>query len=49
MTTLEGALAADGYLLGDSCTAADLYPGSQLGWGMMARNASVQASVAASR
>ena len=33
VNTLEGAVSA-GYLVGDSFTAADLYIGSHLGWGM---------------
>jgi glutathione S-transferase len=32
---LEGALARGDYLVGDRFSAADLYVGSQLGWGMM--------------
>ena len=35
MNTLEGALSQSEYLAGDSFTAADLYVGSQLGFGMM--------------
>ncbi|HTE17531.1 MAG TPA: glutathione S-transferase family protein [Armatimonadota bacterium] len=33
LTALEGALSRD-YLVGDRFSAADLYVGSQLGWGM---------------
>jgi glutathione S-transferase len=33
--TLEDALARGPYLVGDSFTAADVYVGSQLGFGMM--------------
>jgi glutathione S-transferase len=36
MNTLEIALKADEYLSGPAFTAADLYVGAQLGWGMMA-------------
>ncbi len=32
---LDGAVAGGGYLAGDRFTAADLYLGSQIGWGMM--------------
>ena len=35
MTTLEGALTDRHYLVGDRFSAADLYLGAQLGWGMM--------------
>jgi glutathione S-transferase len=35
MGTLERALAASDYLAGDGFSAADLYLGAQLGWGMM--------------
>ncbi len=35
MQTLEHALAGREYLVGDRFSAADLYVGSQLGWGMM--------------
>jgi glutathione S-transferase len=35
MSTLEAALSRSDYLVGDSFTAADLYVGSQLGFGMM--------------
>ena len=35
MSTLEAALSQSEYLAGDSFTAADLYVGSQLGFGMM--------------
>ncbi len=34
-SALEGALAKGDYLVGDRFTAADLYVGSQIGWGMM--------------
>jgi len=32
---LEGAVAHDHYLCGEQFTAADLYVGAQIGWGMM--------------
>ena len=35
MNTLEAAVSRADYLVGDSFTAADLYVGSQLGFGMM--------------
>jgi glutathione S-transferase len=35
MSTLEAAVSRSDYLVGDSFTAADLYVGSQLGFGMM--------------
>ena len=35
LNTLDAALAHDEYLVGQSFTAADLYVGSHLGWGMM--------------
>src|SRR3984885_8274969 len=35
LTTLEQAVSRADYLVGDSFTAADLYLGSQLGFGMM--------------
>lgn len=35
MDTIEGALSRGDYLVGDGFTAADLYLGSHLGWGMM--------------
>lgn len=35
MNTLEAALSDGGYLVGNGFTAADLYVGSQLGFGMM--------------
>ena len=35
MTALEQAVSGSNYLCGDQFTAADLYLGSQLGWGMM--------------
>lgn len=34
MDTLEGALSRADYLVGDGFTAADVYLGSQIGWGM---------------
>jgi glutathione S-transferase len=34
MDALEGAVSRGGYLVGDRFTAADLYLGSHLGWGM---------------
>jgi len=34
MHALEGAVSGGGYLAGDSFTAADLYLGSHIGWGM---------------
>src|SRR5215212_2210921 len=34
MGTLEGALSGGDYLVGDRFTAADLYLGSHVGWGM---------------
>jgi glutathione S-transferase len=37
LDTLEGTLAAREYLVGDRFTAADVYLGSQLGFGMMFR------------
>lgn len=35
MSTLEAAVSRSDYLVGDSFTAADLYVGSQIGFGMM--------------
>lgn len=35
LDTLEGALAPGSYIAGDDFSAADVYVGSQLGWGMM--------------
>lgn len=35
MNALEGVLKSNEYLAGPAFTAADLYVGSQLGWGMM--------------
>lgn len=35
LDALDGALSRDEHLVGDRFTAADLYVGSQLGWGMM--------------
>ncbi len=35
MNALEGAVSRGDYLAGDSFTAADLYVGSQIGWGLM--------------
>ena len=34
LDTLEAAVSTDGYLAGDAFSAADLYVGSHLGWGM---------------
>ncbi len=34
MDTLEKAVPADGYIAGERFTAADLYVGSQIGWGL---------------
>ena len=34
MTALETAVAGKGYIVGDSFTAADVYLGSHIGWGM---------------
>jgi len=34
LNALEGAVKGRSYLVGDSFTAADLYVGAQLGWGM---------------
>ncbi|HEX5745868.1 MAG TPA: glutathione S-transferase family protein [Archangium sp.] len=34
LNTLEGALSKSDYLTGDRFTAADLYVGAQIGWGM---------------
>ncbi len=34
LNTLEGAVSRGDYLVGDRFTAADLYVGAQLGWGM---------------
>lgn len=34
MDTLERALSTDGYLAGETFTAADLYLGSHVGWGL---------------
>jgi glutathione S-transferase len=34
ITTLETALSGGTYLAGDRFTAADVYLGSQIGWGM---------------
>ena len=34
LDTLEGALAGGGYLAGETFTAADLYIGAQIGWGL---------------
>jgi glutathione S-transferase len=36
MNALEGVLKTNEYLAGSNFTAADLYVGAQLGWGMMA-------------
>ena len=35
LAAIEGALSGRDYLAGDRFSAADLYLGSQLGWGMM--------------
>lgn len=35
MDALEGAVSQGDYIVGDRFTAADLYIGSQIGWGMM--------------
>jgi glutathione S-transferase len=35
LNAMEGVLAGRDYLAGDRFTAADLYVGSHLGWGMM--------------
>jgi glutathione S-transferase len=35
LATLEGVLSKQTYLAGDAFSAADLYVGAQLGWGMM--------------
>lgn len=32
--TLEGAISKAPYLAGDTCTAADIYVGAHIGWGM---------------
>jgi glutathione S-transferase len=34
LNALEGAVAHAGYIAGDSFSAADVYTGSQIGWGM---------------
>ena len=34
VAALEGALAGKEFLIGDSFTAADVYVGSHIGWGM---------------
>lgn len=34
LSTLEAAVSGDGYIAGDRFSAADVYVGSQLGWGM---------------
>lgn len=34
MDTLEQAVAGEGYIAGDSFSAADIYVGTQIGWGM---------------
>jgi len=34
MDTLEQAVAGEGYITGDSFSAADIYVGTQIGWGM---------------
>lgn len=35
MDTLETAVSGDGYVAGDQFTAADVYVGSTIGWGLM--------------
>jgi len=35
LSTLEAAVSSDDYLVGNSFTAADLYVGAQIGFGMM--------------
>ena len=35
INVLEGAVSRDDYVVGDSFTAADVYLGSQVGWGLM--------------
>jgi glutathione S-transferase len=35
LSALEGAVSQNEYICGDQFTAADLYVGAQLGWGMM--------------
>jgi glutathione S-transferase len=35
MNALEGAVSREDYIVGDRFTAADVYLGSQIGWGMM--------------
>ena len=35
MNALEGAVTADDYIAGGRFSAADVYVGSQIGWGMM--------------
>ncbi len=37
MDTLENALAGGGYIAGDTFSAADIYVGCQIGWGMQYR------------
>ena len=34
IATLEGVLSGRGYILGERCSAADVYLGSHIGWGM---------------
>ena len=34
MDTLEGAVSGDGYVAGERFTAADVYVGSHVGWGL---------------
>ena len=34
MDTLEGAVSGGGYVAGDRFTAADVYVGSHIGWGL---------------
>jgi glutathione S-transferase len=35
INVLDGAVSRDDYVVGDSFTAADVYLGSQVGWGLM--------------
>lgn len=45
--TLETAVAGDGYLAGDRFTAADVYLGSQIGWGLRFGNIEARPALAA--
>jgi glutathione S-transferase len=38
LNTLEKALAPGPFILGDQFSAADVYVGSQIGWGLMAKS-----------